>query len=129
MRLEGFEPPTSGLEGRCSSAELQARPVRVPRVAAGPFPPPLCRLARDQVERLRAVEESAKGADERDSRLRQALVLEHLEAALLEQATQRAVVDAADRVPLCEPPNRRLAARRPAKPCPDGRQEVARLVD
>src|SRR5919197_5861799 len=27
MRLEGFEPPTSGLEGRRSSAELQA-PVR-----------------------------------------------------------------------------------------------------
>src|SRR4051812_43729102 len=25
MRLGGFEPPTHGLEGRCSSAELQAR--------------------------------------------------------------------------------------------------------
>src|SRR4026209_2812600 len=25
VRLGGFEPPTHGLEGRCSSAELQAR--------------------------------------------------------------------------------------------------------
>src|SRR4051794_39697385 len=25
MRLGGFEPPTGGLEGRCSSTELQAR--------------------------------------------------------------------------------------------------------
>jgi hypothetical protein len=30
MRLEGFEPPTRGLEGRRSSTELQARDLRVP---------------------------------------------------------------------------------------------------
>ena len=29
MRLEGFEPPTTGLEGRRSSTELQARGYRV----------------------------------------------------------------------------------------------------
>jgi hypothetical protein len=28
MRLEGFEPPTNGLEGRRSSAELQARDLK-----------------------------------------------------------------------------------------------------
>ncbi len=32
MRLEGFEPPTRGLEGRRSSAELQAPGTRVSRV-------------------------------------------------------------------------------------------------
>jgi hypothetical protein len=31
MRLEGFEPPTNGLEGRRSSSELQARERRVAR--------------------------------------------------------------------------------------------------
>jgi SAM-dependent methyltransferase len=34
MRLEGFEPPTRGLEGRRSSAELQAPEHRVARLAA-----------------------------------------------------------------------------------------------
>ena len=29
MRLEGFEPPTRGLEGRRSSSELQAPDYRV----------------------------------------------------------------------------------------------------
>jgi hypothetical protein len=32
MRLGGFEPPTNGLEGRRSSAELQARRGSVPPV-------------------------------------------------------------------------------------------------
>jgi hypothetical protein len=31
MRLEGFEPPTNGLEGRRSSSELQALERRVAR--------------------------------------------------------------------------------------------------
>ena len=31
MRLEGFEPPTNGLEGRRSSSELQAPGRRVAR--------------------------------------------------------------------------------------------------
>ena len=31
MRLEGFEPPTNGLEGRRSSSELQAPERRVAR--------------------------------------------------------------------------------------------------
>ena len=31
MRLEGFEPPTNGLEGRRSSSELQAPEGRVAR--------------------------------------------------------------------------------------------------
>ena len=31
MRLEGFEPPTNGLEGRRSSPELQAPERRVAR--------------------------------------------------------------------------------------------------
>jgi hypothetical protein len=34
MRLEGFEPPTNGLEGRRSSSELQAPDRRVARRAA-----------------------------------------------------------------------------------------------
>src|SRR5581483_2560842 len=38
MRLEGFEPPTHGLEGRRSSAELQARGPS-PRVQAAPGRP------------------------------------------------------------------------------------------
>jgi hypothetical protein len=33
MRLEGFEPPTNGLEGRRSSSELQALDRRVARGA------------------------------------------------------------------------------------------------
>jgi hypothetical protein len=35
MRLEGFEPPTNGLEGRRSSAELQAPARRVQPVLPG----------------------------------------------------------------------------------------------
>jgi hypothetical protein len=34
VRLEGFEPPTNGLEGRRSSSELQAPDRRVARRAA-----------------------------------------------------------------------------------------------
>src|SRR5438094_8832094 len=35
MRLGGFEPPTVGLEVRCSSAELQAPANRVSRLTDG----------------------------------------------------------------------------------------------
>src|SRR5262245_29293392 len=35
MRLEGFEPPTRGLEGRRSSSELQAPAGRVPPRSLG----------------------------------------------------------------------------------------------